>query len=244
MARIAESAPREAGPRVRLAIASRAATRRGSPDASQTVPWEQAERLAHEVSPSPRCHEPARYFVLGLTARRDEGRREMGRFVAGSSRSHQPAAWAGVGRAWEMLVRGGSSAGSLTSVEGSEPLPLSLCWSQCTDGEVRADEDQEPPRTDHRGAARADHRTHRGFRPCLADGDRSCPSAASTPVVRRWTDAVGRVRSPRCRACVPGGQAGWVAGRALVRAGACWGYDGSSLHDRGLRGREVRGDLA
>jgi hypothetical protein len=33
----------------------------------------------------------------------------MGLFVAGSSRSHQSAACAGVGRAWEMLVRGDSS---------------------------------------------------------------------------------------------------------------------------------------
>jgi hypothetical protein len=127
MARIAESAPREAGPRVRLPPLLHAPPHGvAHPTPARPCPGKQAERLAHEVSPSPRCHEPARYFVLGLTARRDEGRREMGRFVAGSSRSHQPAARAGVGRAWEMLVRGGSSAGSLTSVEGSEPLRLSV----------------------------------------------------------------------------------------------------------------------
>jgi hypothetical protein len=35
----------------------------------------QVERLAHEVSPSPRCHGTARDFVLGPTARPGDARR-------------------------------------------------------------------------------------------------------------------------------------------------------------------------
>jgi hypothetical protein len=48
----------------------------------------------------------------------------MGMFVAGSSRSHQSAVWAGVGRAWEMLVRGGSSAGPLPRVEADRCVSM------------------------------------------------------------------------------------------------------------------------
>src|SRR5436190_13859851 len=43
---------------------------------------------------------------------------------------------------------------------------------------------------------------------------------------------------------IPGDQAGRAAGRALVRAGACRRRDRPAPHTRGLRGREVRGDLA
>jgi hypothetical protein len=63
-----------------------------------------------------RCHF-GNILRADSTARRREA--EMGVFVTGSSRSHQPAAWAGVGRAWEMLVRGGSSAGSLPRSRGA-----------------------------------------------------------------------------------------------------------------------------
>ncbi len=243
MARIAESAPREAGPRVRLAIASRAATRRGSPDASQTVPWETGRAARPRGEPKSAVSRAG--ALLRPRADSTARRREAGNGPVRGGKQPEPSA-GGMGRRRSRVgdARSRRQLGRIAYFGRGQRTVASLCWSQCTDGEVRADEDQEPPRTDHRGAARANHRTHRGFRPCLADGDRSCPSAARTPFVRRWTDAVGRVRSPRCRACVPGGQAGWVAGRALVRAGACWGYDGSSLHDRGLRGREVRGDLA
>src|SRR5260370_932035 len=64
------------------------------------------------------------------------------------------------------------------------------------------------PRANGRGAARADRRPHRRLRPYLADADRSCSRAARTPFVRRWADALGRVRPPRCYARVPGGQTG------------------------------------
>jgi hypothetical protein len=59
----------------------------------------------------------------------------MGLFVAGSSRSHQSAAWAGVGRASELLVRGDSSQDLFLG--RGERTVASRCWSQRTSGEVR-----------------------------------------------------------------------------------------------------------
>jgi hypothetical protein len=136
MARIAASARREAGPRVRLAIAPHAATRRGSPPASQPGPGDAGRAARPRGEPKSAVSRDGALLRVRAdsTARRREA--EMGGFVAGSSRSHRSAAWAGVGRAWELLVRGGSSAGSLTSVEGSEPLRLYV-GRQCTGGEVR-----------------------------------------------------------------------------------------------------------
>jgi hypothetical protein len=108
MARIAGVCAREAGPRMRL-------TRR--------QPQRTIERLAHEVIPSPRCHGTARDFVL-LPKHGETKGGGTGRVRGGKQPEPSVGGWAGGGRAWEMLVRGGSSAGALPRSRASEPLRL------------------------------------------------------------------------------------------------------------------------
>lgn len=85
---------------------------------------------------------------------------------------------------------------------------------------VRADEDQEVPRTDCRGATGADRCADRGLRPYLAHADRSRSEASRTPFVRCRADALGRVRSPG--GCARSGWSGRMGCRAST--GSSWSW--------------------
>jgi hypothetical protein len=99
---------------------NRAAAGRGRAGASpQSCPGETGRAARPRGEPeSAMSHDGARLRLRadGTARRREAG---MGVFVAGGSRSQQSAAWAGVGRAWELPGRGGGSAGPLPRSRGA-----------------------------------------------------------------------------------------------------------------------------